>query len=327
MDEIKDRKSFVKAMMKTPYTLGEDIEDRDSRLGSSHQWDIYERGGLEAYNTVGLKRVTPENDFMTRGKKLEPVMARWAAEDHGWGYVPAETIRWEAGGVPFRDTPDFIITLRSGEQCLKEVKTHNAWMRESYGDEYSSDVRDYVYTQCQFHLNTPYAYQNGFEECRIVASFGGEKPEVFIIKRDAVAGFNLYQACRDFWRNHVLSEDPPLPVEPAKHPMLRDNNMLTAAAEHEAKHLLREDLRGAITGLKAQKDAIDEWFKNEIGENAGIQNDALRYTFKSGKTKKVIDYLGLVAELKPDPELIKKYTSTTTGKRILRSVKPKAVKQ
>ena len=326
MKEINNEEDFIRAMMETPYTLGDDIEDRNSRLGSSQQYDIYENGGVETYNTVALKKVIPENEYMTRGKKLEPVMAQWAAEEHGWGYEPAATIRWELEGVPFRDTPDFLITLRNGKQCLEEVKTHITWMRESYGDEYSSDVRDYVYVQCQFHLNTPYAYQNGLDECRVVASFGGEKPEVFIIDRNPTAGFNLHRACRNFWRNHVLLEIHPPPVEPQKYALLRDENMLTASENHEAKHQRREEIVGQMKVLKAEKDKIDKWFKTEIGENVGIQNDAVRYTWKANKPKEVINYKALVAELAPDPELIAKYTKTVLGSRILRSLKPKGVK-
>ena len=77
-EEINNEEDFIRAMMETPYTLGDDIEDRNSRLGSSQQYDIYENGGVETYNTVALKKVIPENEYMTRGKKLEPVMAQWA---------------------------------------------------------------------------------------------------------------------------------------------------------------------------------------------------------------------------------------------------------
>jgi len=273
--------------------MSEEINDRLERIGSSMIYDIVSNGGQEAYEKLALKIPTIVNDYMERGLRFELPVMQWAADDNGWTFTKAETVRWEEDGVPYRDTPDFWIES-NGKKILAEVKTHNQWIHT--------------------------------EECRVVASFGGEKPEVFFVKRDRTVWKNIHKACVAFWHDHVLTKIPPPPVEASKYPRLRDENMLVATEEHLAKHNRRDEVIGMISGLKAEKDEIDEWFKIAIGENVGIQNDALRYTWKAGKAKQVIDYKGLIHEMNPDPELLAKYTKTVEGNRILRSVKPKVTK-
>ncbi len=324
--EIKTVEDFEQLMMETPYTVGEEIEDRLERMGSTHGHDIEATGGVETYNKLALKHVTIVNDAMRRGQYLEPVNAAWAAETHGWDYEPASTIRWDVGGVPFRDTPDFIITLKNNRRVMQECKSHNSWLREQYGDEFSEDVYERTFVQTQFHLNTPYAYQEGLDECRVTCMFGGDMPETFIVKRNPVVGFNLFKSMTAFWNNHVTPENPPVEKDHDLYPRMQNESMLVASAEHYEKHVRREEIMGMVKGLTAEKKELDEYFKLAIGENCGIHNDAMRYTFKPNKDKVTIDYEKLIAEINPDPELIAKYTKTVPGKRTLRSVKPKAVK-
>ena len=300
--------------------MSEEINDRLERPGSSMVYDIVVTGGQEAYEKLVLKIPTIVNDYMERGLRFELPSMQWAADDNGWEFTKAETIRWEQDGVPYRDTPDFWIESM-GRKILVEVKTHNQWIREQYGDEHSEDVPDRVFVQCQMHCE---AWDT--EECRVVASFGGEKPEVFFVYRDRTAWKNIHKACVAFWHDHVLTKIPPPPVEASKYPRLRDENMLVATEEHLAKHNRRDEIIGMMSGLTDEKKEIDEWFKIAIGENVGIQNDALRYTWKASKAKQVINYKGLIHEMNPDPELLAKYTKTVEGNRILRSLKPKVVK-
>ena len=70
--EIKTVEDFTKLMMSTPYTMGEDIEDRLERMGSTHGHDIEATGGVETYDKLALKRITIVNDAMRRGQYLEP---------------------------------------------------------------------------------------------------------------------------------------------------------------------------------------------------------------------------------------------------------------
>ena len=324
--EINTVQDFEKLMLGTPYTMGEEIEDRLERMGSTHGHDIEATGGVETYDKLALKRITIVNDVMRRGQYLEPVNAEWAAEAHGWEYEPADTIRWETAGVPFRDTPDFIITLKDGRQVMQECKSHNTWMREQYGEEFTSDVYERTFVQTQFHLNTPYAFQNGLDECRVTAMFGGDKPETFILKRDPVVGFNLFKSMTSFWRDHVIPRLPPTPKDYDLYPRMKDDSMIEATEAHLEKHTRREEVVGLVKALTAEKKELDEFFKIAIGENCGIHNDAMRYTFKHTKDKVKVDYERLLVEANLDPELISKYTTVTPGYRQLRSLKPKGVK-
>ena len=311
--------------------MEEEINDRLDRIGSGMAYNIVAEGGHEAFEKLVLKIPTQMNDFMERGLRLELPMMQWAADDNGWKFTKAETDRWEEDGVPYRDTPDFWIHTKE-TTLLGEVKTHNMWIREQYGDEYTDAVPDRYYVQAQFHMRSPEARKRGITECRIPASFGGEKPEIFIVPYEPKAADNIHKLCVKFWKEHVETRTPPAPnASDACAALLNrtprtSDDMLDATSEHVAKHNRLEVVKAETKLLIAEKAEIQNWFKSEIGENTGIQNDAVRYTLKANKPKEVIDYKALVAELAPDPELIAKHTKTVEGARVLRSLKPKKVK-
>ena len=303
--------------------MSEEINDRLERIGSGMIYDIVAEGGHDAYEKLVLKIPTQLNDVMRRGMKLELPMMEWAAEDNGWSFRKAETVRWEQDGVPYRDTPDFWIQT-NGTEILAEVKTHNMWMFEDYGDEFSGDVPDRVFCQAQFHCAA-----NDTDECRVISSFGGEKPLVFIVQRDPVVWKNIHKACVAFWENHVKTKTPP-PVDGSaectsllnRTPRANESLLEPIASDIET-HKKLEKVKGQIKSLEAEKDELCNYFKDRIGENLGIANDALRYTWKANKPSTVINYKGLINELSPDPELLAKYTKTEEGNRVLRNLKPK----
>ena len=45
--EIKTVEEYQKLMMELPYTIGEDLDDRAERMGSTHGHDIASTGGVE----------------------------------------------------------------------------------------------------------------------------------------------------------------------------------------------------------------------------------------------------------------------------------------
>ena len=303
-----------------------EIEDRLERIGSSMIYDIVANGGHEAFEKLVLKIPTTMNDLMERGVRFELPVMQWAADSNGWAFEPADTLRWEQDGVPYRDTPDFWIKT-NGKKILAEVKTHNMWIREQYGDEHSEDVPDRVFCQAQFHCAA-----NDAEECRVIPSFGGEKPLVYVVRRDRTVWKNIHAACVKFWKEHVETKIPP-PADGTDgctnllNRRVRNNDdMMEALTEDVAKHYRLAEVKAGIKGLTAEKNEISNYFKERIGENLGIQNDAIRYTWKKNKDREVINYDGLLAEANLDPELIAKYTRTVEGSRVLKSLKPKKVK-
>ena len=311
--------------------MEEEINDRLERIGSGMAYNIVAEGGHEAFEKLVLKIPTQMNDFMERGLRLELPMMEWAADDNGWKFTKADTARWEEDGVPYRDTPDFWIHTK-GATILGEVKTHNPYIRKDYGDEYTDAVPDRYYVQAQFHMRSPEARKRGITECRIPASFGGEKPEIFIVPYEPKAAENIHKLCVKFWKEHVETRIPPAPNATksctnvlGRTPVSSDD-MLPASKKHTEKHGRLLVLKEEIGLRQTELVGIQNWFRSEIGENIGIQNDAVRYTWKRNKSKLVIDYKALVAELAPDPELIAKHTKTVEGARVLKSLKPKKVK-
>ena len=299
--------------------MQQEINDRLERIGSSMIYDIVANGGHEAYEKLVLKIPTPPNDYMERGVRLELPMMEWAADANGWEFTKADTVRWEQDGVLYRDTPDFWIG-----DVLAEGKTHNMWIRDQYGDEFSDVVPDRVYCQAQFHMAA-----NKAEECRVVASFGGEKPEVFIVRFDEKVWKGIHADCAKFWHQHVVPGIPPKANgSDASTNLLNqiprvNEDFIEANDKDLEKHRQLETIKGEIKALTADKNELQNYFKERIGESTGIQNGSLRYTWKANKPKVVIDYKALVAELAPDPELLEKYTTEITGSRVLRAGKPK----
>lgn len=311
--------------------MQEEINDRLERIGSGMAYNIVAEGGHEAYEKLVLKIPTEMNDFMERGLRLELPMMEWAADDNGWTFTKADTDRWEEDGVPYRDTPDFWIHTK-GATLLGEVKTHNPFIRKDYGDEHTDVVPDRYYVQAQFHMRSPEARKRGITECRIPASFGGEKPEIFIVPYEPKAAESIHRLCVKFWKDHVETKTPPAPnatdacaVLLGRTPMASDV-MLAATEEHVKMHDRLEVVKGHIENFEKEKVGIQNWFRSEIGGNVGIQNDAVRYTWKRNKSKLVTNYKALIAELAPDPELVAKHTTTVEGARVLRNLKPKKVK-
>ena len=302
-----------------------EINDRLERIGSSMIYGIVAHGGHDAFEKLVLKIPTPMNQYMERGIRFELPVMQWAADDNGWVFEKAETVRWEKDGVPYRDTPDFII-MSGSTKILAEVKTHSPWIREQYGEEYSSDVPDRVYCQCQFHM-----LATDINECRVIASFGGEKPEVFIVQRDRVAGKNIHKACTEFWGKHVKTKIPPEPNDTEDSTSLlnrtpQKNEVMVEAIEQDVEnHLRLEEVKQQLKILQAEQTAISNYFKNQIGENRGIQKDQLCYSWKPNKPKKVTDYKAVAEELSAPPDLISKHTHIVTGNRVLRNHKPKGL--
>jgi len=307
------------------------INDRLERIGSSMAYNIVAEGGHEAYEKLVLKIPTPKNDLMERGLRLELPMMEWAAHDNGWEFTKAGTARWEEDGVPFRDTPDFWIHTKN-DTILGEVKTHNTFIRDDYGEEYTDAVPDRQYVQAQFHMGSPQSRSRGITETRIPASFGGEKPEIFIVPFEPAAANNIYKLCIKFWKEHVETKTPPASnatkscTNVLKRMPISSDDMLPASKDHTEKHGRLLVLKKEIALRETELVGIQNWFRSEIGENVGIQNDAVRYTWKRNKSKLVIDYKALVRELDPDPELIAKHTEEVQGARVLRGKTLKAKK-
>ena len=53
--EIKTVEDYQRLMMETPYTIGEELDDRSERAGSTDHYDVEVTGGVETYNKLALK--------------------------------------------------------------------------------------------------------------------------------------------------------------------------------------------------------------------------------------------------------------------------------
>jgi putative phage-type endonuclease len=273
------------------------------------------KSALDVYfDKVEPKLDQEHNELFYWGHALEQPIADRFARDH-----QVEVIR----DVPINRHPlhPWMIAnvdgiINEGKRGILEIKTVNAFAGDNWGFENSDEVPLSYAAQCAWYMAIM-----DYDYTIVAALFGGNHYKEYRIERDPEIEATLIQRGGDFWHQHILSRVPPEPKTADDVARLfkrdlgiildADDNVLNLVQEikklkHDAKDL-DELLSGMTTDLK-----------KIIGDAATVQYaDYTIATWKNNKDSLKIDYPGLIKELKPDPELIKKYTNTVPGIRPL----------
>jgi len=296
----------------------DEINDRNERIGSSMIHNVCFEGGRQSWDQLVLKVQIPENPAMKRGNWLEePIMAR-AAEDHGWTYRRAPTIRKDLDGVLLRNTCDYWAKGKDGVEFLCEVKSHSIHMEHQYGVDYGGQVPDRVYVQCQMHCEF-----NNVPFCRVIAYFGGNAPRVFVVKRDREFWGRLEAKCIKFWNTYVVTKTPP-PITDAeacinslKRVPIESDVFVGATPEDIERDNRLQIVNGQLKVLKIEKEQLQNEFREAIGENVGMESSDWKITLRMSKPKPKTNYEALVHSIgdRISPECIEKFTTTKEGTR------------
>ena len=192
-----------------------------------------------------------------------------------------------------------------------QIKTHNYWVKDGYGEEGTAQVPEYEYIQVAHELAATqhdsadipvvFAQEETFEallrwlyqdaDLTDLARFVLDKMDfrIYTIDRDRAFEKDLLGGEESFWHDYVLKHTLPRDIT-----KIQNTSFIRQASEAETA--LIEELKKAYIGHSRAKrtlESVQDLFKTEIiGEDKGIQRDREKITYSKGqdKTEPYIDY-------------------------------------
>jgi putative phage-type endonuclease len=199
------------------------------------------------------------------GNKLEPIVAELFAEETGY---KVRKNNW----ILQHDTIDYLyanidreVILPDGSRAVLECKTSNYNMRKYW--EGDSVPKEYM-AQVQYYLMI-----TGYQKAFMAVLIGGVDFDYWIIERNEAIIADIEKQAADFWQ-HVL--DGTMPAidgsEDAAKLLLEsyteaDKDLIVDLPDADAEKVeMREILQQQKKELEAQINAIDNYFKDKIGQ-------------------------------------------------------------
>ena len=297
-------------------------------------WESPYEAWLKLTGKVGP---TPDNQYMARGRKWEPIIADIYQAAHpefqvsdenpvtGQSWFVRDTEHEYLTGQPDRILADPYGTIVSG----LEIKTASARTAASWGAEGSDEVPQGYLLQSNW-----YAGLMGVKSWKLYVMFFAEPqfdgPEMPSRTREYNIDFDpeLYALCYDravdFWENFVLPDVAPEQtkvgdtfIRYVKEAFPKNIQPIAEATPDE------EAVMSAVIAAKQKADEAAKEFELEkaraqaiIGDRDGLFSETLgKITWKCSKDRENIDYKGLIAEIKPEASIIAKYTTVKPGSR------------
>lgn len=260
---------------------------------------------------VGLVSPGPENDAMTWGRRLEPVVATAYTEATG------RRLRRVTRLLCNRERPWQLASIDRevvGERRLVEIKT----TRSSRWDG-ADPVPGDVLAQVQHYLSV-----TGYDVADVAVLVGGSDLRVIEIERDDTYIRDLIELEIDFMRRIETRTAPPLDGSSATRRALgslhpRDDGTQLAATP-ETDRLLAE-LREARERSATAADramSVENALRSVMGDASVLVGAGYRVSFRRSADSRRTDWQALAAELKLDPALVARYTAMRDGSRVLR---------
>lgn len=269
------------------------LQRRRQGIGGS---DVAAILGLSPFKTAldifGEKRglIEPrENEAMSWGHRLEGVVAQAFTDATGIELVtPApETIPFPHPQRPWQlASPD---RLTADAEAVVEIKTASYLAAEYWGASGSDDVPEEYLIQLLWYLNTLDAKRG-----HIAVLIGGQEFRCYTIERNPRLESVMVGRVEEFWRNHVLTGEPP-PATP------RDGRTLARIHKQESQELLSAndatdalgrrlaEVRESLAELTTEEQGLEVALKEVIGPDAGIAGSGWKATWKQCKPKRRFD--------------------------------------
>lgn len=181
------------------------LAERRSGIGGS---DVPAVLGISPFATpldVWRDKVLGPDDFdsprMRWGRLLEPLVRSEAAAALGLQVEGPSTFKqdWRIGHVDgiVRDPElgDAVLECKTGERS------------EDWGAEGTDDIPDHYQAQVQWYLGL-----TGLRRAIVATLFGGSDFRLYNVQRDDGVIERIGVVAEQFWRVHVLTETPPVPV-------------------------------------------------------------------------------------------------------------------
>jgi putative phage-type endonuclease len=279
-------------------------------------------GGSDAAAVAGLSRYKSPLDVwlrivegrepeqtkpMRRGQLLEPVVRQMYADETGAELLGPRSLRSKRH--PFaRASLDDVARLR-GEERVLECKSANFRMLHAYGEGDDEIPDDYI-AQVQWYLalaQLPIA--------DVAVLLAGDELRIYTLRADAELQAALFEEAARFWRNYVVTKQPPPPdASPSYGEWLKrrfpksDEQFLLADAEAV---VAAEQLRKAREAKKAAEEAEEQarqLLQAKIGDAAGLIGPDFRINWKLTKGRATTDWRALCMELQVPPATVERFT-------------------
>lgn len=204
-----------------------------------------------------------------------------------------------------------------------ECKTANTFMVDQWGDSQEAEIMNgqvvtdhkiplYYETQIQWYMAV-----TGIKKFYVAVLIGGQDFRIYEVNRDEDVIKAIVNQCENFWRNHVLANVPPAPVnvDDIKKLYAKDNGEMSEASNEEATDIgeLR-NLKEKIKSLKEQEEAVASRLILAIGERMGLTlggKKAVTYKAMTSTRFSSSDFK------KEHPDIYQEYAKTTST-RVLR---------
>lgn len=301
-----------------------DREIRSSGLGAS---EIAAVCGLSPYTSPldiylrkrGLVEDAPDrNPYTTWGLRLEPAIADAYTEETGTLLAGDGRTTYRHKTVEYAiATPDrFAEDARTGLLGhLVEIKTTDSRNKGHWGESGTDNVPEFYLLQATWQMSVM-----DVDRCDIAVLIGGNDFRIYPIHRDRALEARLLEIGGEFWRNHVLAGEPPLPRDESE----RGRYLAGLYPQHTGDYIEDDpeidrlavalrDLRVTEAELEAQDLRLVNDIKERLGERPGAKGDWGQITYKTTADRSITDYKALLAVLEPDPALVAEYTTTKPG--------------
>lgn len=294
-------------------TREEWLESRRNGIGGSDASAIL---GVNPYSTpltvymdkIGEGKEEETNEAMRQGTDLEPYVAERFMDETGLKVKKCNRILqhpdypWMLANIDRQ-----IVGMNAGLEC----KTTSPYSKFKFDE---GEINPHYYWQCMHYMAV-----TGAEKWYVAVLVLGKAFHVFEIARDEDAIHTLIEAERDFWVDHVLTREPPLPTGTEADGEALNALYPAAEVEDAAMDLGRLDdllnLRGMKVeqrdALQAEIDDIDQQIKAEMGTfERGVSG---HWTVRWSNTEsRRVDTKALKAAM---PDVAERFTKVTAGRR------------
>lgn len=249
---------------------------------------------------------TEDNEAMRQGRDLEEYVARRFCKATDKRVRRCRSmIRNQIYPFAHANVDRLIVGEKAGLEC-KTTSSMN--LRRYKNGEYPSEY----YCQCMHYMAV-----TGYSKWYLAVLIYGKEFKVFEIERDEEEIDALMNAERDFWENHVLAKQPPIPSGTddenetigAFYPQADRDRDTVNLISSEALFARRAEINALLDKLMQEKQQIDQQIKLQIGEAPRAVCGNWRVTWRNA-ARQTLDTKRLIRDYFPNTDL-SEYMNTT----------------
>ena len=271
------------------------------------------KGPLDVYLDKTNPNVEPQedNEKMYWGRVMEPILRQEFMKRTGMSVVECKYL-FTNKEFPFMIADiDGVVTEADGKtKSLLEIKTVNAYSGSAYGN---GNLSEAYAIQCFHYLATLPELSRAY----LVMLIGGNEFKYEVIERDEATIKTIIAMESKFWNDHVLKKIPPQPDATsgaALDSMYPNSNQTSVILPPSADQLVAtiRECKSVEEDLKKTVLEAEHRLKNMLKDaESGRTAKGFCVHWKSTSTSR-LDTAKLKAE---QPELVEKYTKTTSSRR------------